>query len=115
MSTCPNCGADLKEARKASKASAKEIVEGLRLEADLFQWCAEFCDKNVRTWSASWLQQEMDAFKDRLRANGYRTNAGPVKDARAAFRTHLRNAVKFASRGKEVVRPVVKRPEKKDV
>lgn len=114
---CPNCGADSKDASKKARMSAKELVEALRLEGDLFQWCAEFCAKNAATWSAAWIQSELDTFRDRMRANGYRTNAGPVKDAEAAFRTHMRNAVKFsAGRNSGSMRPVKARvADKKDL
>lgn len=89
--TCPNCGADLKAARKLVATSAKELVESLRLDADLLNWCA-----NNVPFEAPSLHVYLDEFKDRMRANGYMVGKNPVKDARAAFRTHMRNAVKFS-------------------
>jgi len=116
---CPNCGVDLSESRKLVRASAKELVESLRLDADLLEWCKatapEFAAEGKRIAAYA---DELETFKDRMRANGYRTNAGPVKDAHAAFRTHLRNAVKFsAGRNSGTVRPAAKAraAEKKDL
>lgn len=88
MKTCPNCGADLTAARKLVRTSARDLVEGLTLDAALLSWCNRAAPQHDP-------QAELDAFKDRMRACDYKTNAGPVKDASAAFRTHMRNAVKF--------------------
>jgi hypothetical protein len=88
---CPNCGADLSEAKRLVRTSAKELVEGLRFE-QFIEWCNLNMPTSIDTMA------EFEAFRDRMRANGYRTNAGPVKDAAAAFRTHLRNVVKWRSR-----------------
>lgn len=109
MTTCPNCGVDLSESRKLVRTSAKELVEALRTEdvqAEALKIAPE--------WTFANIHFELEQFKDRMRANGYRTNAGPVKDAHAAFRTHMRNAVKFSARNGGSVRPAkVRVPEHK--
>jgi hypothetical protein len=74
---------------ESKKKSPKDLVEALTLDVDLRAWCA---DKAPHLDAAD----ELDAFKERMRGNGYRSNAGPVRDARAAFQTHIRNAVKYA-------------------
>lgn len=103
MKTCPNCGCDLNATTKyLVRASAKDLVEGLRVESFI-----DFHNRNIPPHID--LIAELEAFQDRMRANGYRTNAGPVKDAAAAFRTHLRNAVKFASPRKQ--QPAAKPPK----
>jgi hypothetical protein len=88
VKACPNCGADLSGAKRLVAVSARDLVESLRLDADLLAWCA----RTAPDFDAA---DELDAFKDRMRANKYKTNQGPVADAAAAFRTHMRNAVKF--------------------
>jgi hypothetical protein len=90
MTACPNCGFDRAHATKLVKSSAKDLVESLYLDADLLGWC----QKNA---SAIDCGAELEQYKDRMRANGYKTNSGPVRDARAAFRTHMRNAVRYSS------------------
>ena len=69
------------------RGSAKDLVEGLALSDELRQLGSSLSLDS---------DSELEQFKDRMRGNGYRTNQGPVKDAAAAFRTHLRNAAKFA-------------------
>lgn len=91
------------------KGSARDLVESLTLDAKMLGWCAEKApgfDPSV----------ELEAFRDRMRANDYKTNAGPVKDAHAAFRTHMRNAVKFGFRVKKApARTQAKPVERKDL
>lgn len=86
------------EPKRLVAVSARDLVEGLEIDAGLFDWCSTFCDSKGFLWSAPAFAEELATFKDRMRANGYKTNAGPVKDAHAAFRTHMRNAVKFATK-----------------
>ncbi len=93
MRVCPNCGTDLTEAKKLVRTSARDLVEGLTAHDPLIlAWCTLNVPNDVN------VSAEMDMFKDRMRANGYKVGANLVKDARAAFRTHMRNAVKFAQK-----------------
>lgn len=88
-----------------SKRSAKDEVENLTLGAHEREWCAS----KAPGFDAD---DELEAFKERLRGNGYRTNAGPVKDAWATFQTHMRNAVKFSRRAPSLQRtlPRISKP-----
>ena len=111
MTACPNCGFDRAHATRLVKSSAKDLVESMYLDSGLIDWCnAHAPDLNAAA--------EVESFKDRMRTNGYKTNAGPVKDARAAFRTHMRNAVLYAAKRaggtapSKAQRPV---PTRKDV
>ncbi len=97
MATCPNCGFDRADAKRIVAVSAKDLVEGLQIDADLTDWIARLREQNDGALLFN-PQVELDAFKDRMRTSGYKTNAGPVKDARAAFRTHMRNAVLYAAK-----------------
>lgn len=69
------------------KPPAKDLVEGLSLTDEL---------RSLASSLSLNAEAELEQFRDRMRSNGYRTNAGPVRDATAAFRTHLRNAAKFS-------------------
>jgi hypothetical protein len=124
---CPNCGADSNEARKLVRASAKDLVESLTVDHETLidasaikatdlAWPLPTDAAETYRIIKAWAEAELVDFKDRMRANGYKTNAGPVRDARAAFRTHMRNAVKFAAGRKQ--QPVAKKaaqPERKDL
>lgn len=79
--------------KKAVKGSSRDLVESLTLDAKMLGWCA----KNAPGFDA---EAELEAFKDRMRMSEYRTNAGPVKDAHAAFRTHMRKAVMYGTKPK---------------
>lgn len=98
MSKCPHCGGELSATRRLVATSAKDLVESLRHESFI-----EWINLNIPPHIDS--IAELEAFKDRMRTSGYKTNAGPVKDAHAAFRTHLRNAVKFASKSSAPKQP----------
>jgi hypothetical protein len=65
--------------------SSKDLVEGFVPSDDNRGWAAK------KTPSVP-VDAETDAWRDRMRQNGYRTNAGPVKDPAAAWRTAMRNA-----------------------
>lgn len=125
---CPSCGADLKEARKASKASAKEMVEGLMIDNAMVHDAAQILIDGGRPLVGSidrqygqarhFAELELADFRDHMRGSGYRLSGGkggPVRDARAAFRKWMRNAVKFTNRSKEAARPATKRMERKDL
>lgn len=114
---CADCLADVNRqigsvARKTTRASAKELVEGLRLDADLLDYCKRVApDFDAET--------ELSDFKLRMRANGYKVGKNAVKDARAAFQYHMRQAVKFGFPVKRggAMRPAVKKaatPERKE-
>lgn len=111
MKSCPSCGADLTAAKKLVRTSARDLVESLQphdVSEDFVRLAPE--------WDGVRFLDEIEQFKDRMRANGYRTNAGPVRDAHAAFRTHLRNAVKFAQkRSAPSVKSVPRAAERKDL
>lgn len=77
---------------KAPKKTAKDLVEALVVDLDMRSWAT----KNAAGVDVDF---ETDNWRDYLRANGYRTKAGPVKDAAASWRTWMKNARKFAQGG----------------
>lgn len=72
--------------------SARDLVEGLTLDASLLSWCREKCPELDP-------EEELEAFKDWMRRDGYKTARGAVRDAVAAFRTHMRNRKGWQKKG----------------
>lgn len=100
MRNCPSCGADLSESKRLVRASTRDLVESLQLDAAKVTWCLQRApefDPHV----------ELENFKIRMRANGYKVGRNAVKDAWAAFQYHMNNAVKFGF-------PVKKKPQQFD-
>lgn len=81
-----------REEKKNNRSTgARELVEGFVVTDKHRQWAAEKTpgiDVDAAT----------EAWRDHFRHNGYKTRAGPVCDADAAWRNWMRNEVKF-SRG----------------
>lgn len=78
------------------KETSKDLVENLTLTGKQLDWCA------AKAPSIN-PDEELEAFKERMRANGYTVGKSTVKDAWSAFQTQMRNAEKWhkqeASRG----------------
>jgi hypothetical protein len=77
----------------AQKMTAKERVEGFTLDAKHYTWARRVCPSVD-------LEAELEAWKDRERANGYTTGKAPgkpVQDAQAAFYTACRNAEQWGT------------------
>lgn len=86
---------DVKQKRAREKnPSAQEAIEAFILGDDHRIWAAQNCP-NVP------VDVELEAWKDRCRANGYRTNAGPIRDPAGSWRTSMRNAEKWGSYAKQ--------------
>jgi len=111
MKTCPHCGGDLSGAKRLVASSARELVENLSLDSHMLGWLLKADPDQLLVW-----QEELDAFKNRLRGNGYRTNSGPVKDAHAAFYFYMHNAIKYAKKrdAKKPAAPPRPAPMRKD-
>lgn len=75
---------------EATATGSKEKVESFELLPHHREWAAE----NAPSVPPD---EELAAWKDRMRGNGYRTNQGPVKNAQATFYTAMRNAEKWGS------------------
>lgn len=76
----------------APKQSAKDLVESFTLEQKHRDWGRSKCPSVP-------LDAELDAWKDRMRANGYVVGKSPVKDPQAAFYTSCRNAEAWRTYG----------------
>ena len=81
-----------KQDEKPPRAGARDLVEKF-----------EVTDRH-RTWAAEKvpgvdIDAATEAWRDHFRHNGYKTRAGPIADADAAWRNWMRNEVKF-SRGR---------------
>jgi len=70
---------------RANRGTATEIVEAFQVEEGHRQWAAEKAP-HVDIGS------QTECWRDYLRANGYRTRAGPVRDAAASWRTWMTKA-----------------------
>lgn len=89
-SASPQPNTKQKRDRKAPVATAMAAVEAFALDDSHRIWAAQNTP-NVPP------DVELEAWKDRLRANEYRTNQGPVRDPAASWRTAMRNAEKWGS------------------
>jgi hypothetical protein len=94
-----------------NKKGAKELVEEFELTADLrLEARSKYPLVDVTAETTLWYQ--------RLRANGYRTNAGPVKDAVAAWRYWMGSAQKRAAERagprQQALRPIKAAPLKSE-
>lgn len=72
-----------KKRPRRERPPAREQVESFELTPKLREWGRENCPL-VR------LDEETETWKDRLRANGYKTNAGPIQDAVACWRYSMK-------------------------
>lgn len=73
-----------------TQTTARDFVEGFVLSAELFAWgTAELKGTHLD------VRAQVGPWRDHLRANGYRTKQGPLRDTDASFRTWIRNAVRF--------------------
>jgi uncharacterized protein YdaU (DUF1376 family) len=79
-----------KQGRAPDARTAKELVEAFTLDDSHRIWAAQ----NTPSVPAD---AELETWRDRMRANGYRTNQGPVKDPAASWRTSMKNAEKWGS------------------
>lgn len=79
-----------KQANLLPEMTPKEKVEALELDPDLIAW-------GKRATPSVPLGIELEAFKDRMRANGFRVGRNSVKDARRAFQTSCRNAEQWGT------------------
>ncbi len=77
-------------ARTMAKATAKTLVESFAVEDSHRIWAAQNCPSVP-------VDEETEAWKDRLRANGYLAGKTPVRDAAASWRTSMKNAEKWGS------------------
>jgi hypothetical protein len=76
---------------KQKPLRARELVEDFAVTDHLRAWAAEKAPGvDVDAATESW--------RDHFRHNGYRTRAGPICDADAAWRNWMRNEVKFRGR-----------------
>lgn len=76
--------------RKASSPTAEAAVEAFQLDDSHMIWAAQ----NAPSVPVA---VEFEAWKDRLRANGYLAGKTPVKDPASSWRTAMRNAEKWGS------------------
>jgi hypothetical protein len=85
--------------------SAEQLVEEFAVTDDLRRWAVEHTPSlDVESQTRRW--------RDRLRANGYKSNAGPVKDAAASWRYWMETAAEINAR-KTNARNDNRRPERK--
>lgn len=88
----PQAGGDAKAEKKAlresDRRSAKDKVEGFVVESEHRQWAA------VNAPHVD-LDSQTERWRDHLRANGYRTRAGLVKDATASWRNWMANSERW--------------------
>lgn len=78
---------------KKQPTGARELVESFAVSDEQRMWAkAKFPAIDV--------DAATDAWRDHFRSNGYKTRAGPIRDADAAWRNWIRGEEKF-SRGKQ--------------
>jgi len=71
-----------------ARTSAKERVEAFQVEIEHRTWAADNApDVDIGSETERW--------RDHLRANGYKTRAGPVRDAAASWRNWIANEQKW--------------------
>jgi len=72
------------------KAKSEVLVESFVLTEKHYAWGKENAPSVP-------LDVELEAWKDRMRTSGYKTNAGPVRNAQSAFYTACRNAERWGT------------------
>lgn len=73
------------DAGDLKRAGAREAVESFEPSEKQREWAAKKAPSVP-------IDEATEAWKDRMRSNGYRTNQGPLKDAAAGWRLHMTNA-----------------------